>query len=283
MNRLKGMRAYLAGAMDRVKDGGVGWRREIGNWLRMRGVSVLDPCDKPIDIGIEDLENREKRARWKKIGNFAGLRADMKVIRGVDLRMVDMADFLVINLDLEVHACGTYEELFLANREMKPVILRIEQGKRSAPDWLFGTLPHELFFDTWVQVHQYLTHIDQGKNVAKHKRWYFFDQTRMASCVETPPAPLPDARLLKLANGTCTNPEGVPIELLEATDRYIKFASQNNTMELTAIASIHCQREDQPKHGTFMYALHCWLYGANHMNFHYVAARYLGFEIVLPD
>lgn len=175
MNRLKGMRAYLGGAMDRVPDGGVGWRRSVGQWLRNRGVITLDPSDKPIDIGIEEIEDRKVRHARVAAGDFEPVVAEMKKIRCVDLRMVDLSDFLVINLDLEVHACGTYEELFLANRQKKPIILRIEQGKRKCPDWLFGTLPHEHMFDCWHHVHEYLRRINGDAGVTHDKRWMFFD------------------------------------------------------------------------------------------------------------
>ena len=45
INRLKGMTAYLCGAMDRVEDGGVKWRQYITPKLQELGVGVLDPCD----------------------------------------------------------------------------------------------------------------------------------------------------------------------------------------------------------------------------------------------
>ena len=38
MNRLKGMRTYLAGAMDRVPDGGAGGRDKITPLLERMGV-----------------------------------------------------------------------------------------------------------------------------------------------------------------------------------------------------------------------------------------------------
>ncbi len=174
MNRLKAMRGYLCGAMDRVADGGVGWRVEIGGWLRTRGVIVLDPCDKPIDIGIEDAENRTLRRQKKLEGDFDYVAHDMKIIRCVDLRMVDLADFLIVNLDMDVHACGTYEELFLANREKKPVIVRCEQGKAHAPDWLLGTIPHQFIFSNWEEVSAYLHHIDGAPEVDAMRRWMFF-------------------------------------------------------------------------------------------------------------
>ena len=43
MSRLKGMTAYLCGAMDRVEDGGVKWRNYITPKLQELGVGVLDP------------------------------------------------------------------------------------------------------------------------------------------------------------------------------------------------------------------------------------------------
>ena len=33
----------------------------------------------------------------------------MKTIRAVDLRLVDISDFMIVNLDLNVHPCGTLE------------------------------------------------------------------------------------------------------------------------------------------------------------------------------
>lgn len=175
MNRLKAMRGYLCGAMDRVPDGGIGWRDSLTPFLRGKGVIVLDPCNKPIDIGIEDAENRQLRRELKKAGAYAAVAHDMKIIRCVDLRMVDLSDFLVVNIDTSVHACGTYEELTTANREKKPIIIRIEQGKENVPDWLLGTVPHQMIFSTWDEVKSYLHHIDTAPEVDAMKRWMFFN------------------------------------------------------------------------------------------------------------
>jgi len=175
INRLKYSRGYLCGAMDRTKDNGVGWRHKIQRDLVDLEIVWIDPTCKPIDIGIEDMENRERRAMLKQLHNFEAVRNDMKIIRSVDLRCVDISDMLIVNIDLEIFSCGTWEELFLANREMKPIILHIEQGKENCPDWLFGTLPHEMIFSTWEEVHDYLRHIAHDPVVESFKRWYFFD------------------------------------------------------------------------------------------------------------
>lgn len=175
INRLKYSRGYLCGSMDRAVDNGVGWRRKIQTDLADLDIVWIDPTNKPIDIGTEDMEDRERRNVLKHRHHFEAVRDDMKIIRGVDLRFVDISDFLIVNIDLEIFSCGTWEELFLANREMKPIILRVKQGKEDCPDWLFGTLPHQMIFSTWEEVHDYLRHIAHDPVVESFKRWYFFD------------------------------------------------------------------------------------------------------------
>lgn len=174
LNRLSGTRAYLCGAMDRVADGGIGWRKEIGKFLESRGVVVLDPTDKPIDIGIEDMGHRQKRRELKQAEEYGAVCKDVKLIRVTDLRMVDISDFLVVNIDTDVHACGTYEEITTANRQKKPIVIHVEQGKQHCPDWLLGMIPHELIFSSWSEVHNYLDHIDSQPDIDHLRRWMFF-------------------------------------------------------------------------------------------------------------
>lgn len=175
MNRLKNQRVYLAGAMDRVADRGMGWRSLITPFLQELGVTVFNPLNKPGDLGAEDEETHKKKVVLKEQGKYDELSDVMKTIRAVDLRLVDISDFLVVNLDLNTHPCGTLEEIFLANRSKKPVIVRMEQGKANVPDWLFGTLPHSMFFSTWEEVREYLTHIDISPEINCEGRWRFFN------------------------------------------------------------------------------------------------------------
>lgn len=182
-NRLKLLRTYLVGAMDRVPDGGVEWRAAITPWLQERGVIVLDPTNKAIEIGIEDSQARLEIERLKQIGEFDQIRPRFQDIALVDLRMVDMADFLVVNLDLDTHPCGTYEEIFTANRSKKPIIIHIEQGKVNVPNWLLFRLPHQMIFSTWKNLKNYLDSVDKDGTIESYNRWRFFDleqQTRQA-------------------------------------------------------------------------------------------------------
>lgn len=174
MSRLKNQRVYLAGAMDRVPDRGVTWRDNITPFLESLGIVVFNPIKKPSIEGSEDEQTHTYKLKLKKELKFDELSHLMKTIRSVDLRLVDISDFLIVNLDIEQHPCGTYEEIFLANRSKKPVIIHMEQGKNLAPDWLFGTIPHQMIFSSWDEIKEYLKHIDNSQNIQTYKRWQFF-------------------------------------------------------------------------------------------------------------
>jgi hypothetical protein len=161
--------------MDRADDGGEGWRIKLQRDLRDLCVFWFDPTHKPIDIGIEDVRMREEVNAMKARGEYALAAEKMKPVRCVDLRMVDITDFTVVNIDLETHACGTYEEISLANRQKKPVIVHIEQGKEHTPNWLLTMLPHQMIFSTWTEVESYLRHIAIGETIHHYNRWYFFN------------------------------------------------------------------------------------------------------------
>ena len=175
MNRLKNQRVYLAGAMDRVIDRGTGWRDDITPFLESLDVIVFNPIKKPTKVGKEDHETHKLKIQLKHQHRYDELSEIMKIIRSTDLRLVDISDFLIVNLDLDVHPCGTYEEIFWANRQKKPIIIHMVQGKELAPDWLFGTIPHEMIFSSWKEIKQYLIHINSDTVIQNYSRWCFFD------------------------------------------------------------------------------------------------------------
>lgn len=175
MNRLNNQRVYLAGAMDRVADRGHGWRDSITPFLESLGIIVFNPIKKPTHIGQEDEQTQELKKHLKSQGHYDALSMLMKTIRAIDLRLVDISDFLIVNLDLSVHPCGTYEEIFWANRQKKPILVHMVQGKGSAPDWLFGTIPHEMIFSSWEDIKLYLIDINKNIDIDSRNRWYFFD------------------------------------------------------------------------------------------------------------
>lgn len=174
MGKLWGMRAYLCGPMDRTKDRGEGWRDAITPFLKSMGVVILDPCKKPIDSGVESFEERSHRVKLKDEGSYDQLSKEVHEIRCVDLAMVDMSSFIVVHLDTNITMCGTWEEIFWANRMKRPILIHCEQGKNGIPDWIFGTANHNEFFNTWEDLQGYLDKINAGVAPATN-RWMFFN------------------------------------------------------------------------------------------------------------
>lgn len=172
-----GQRVYLAGPIDRCPNEGRSWRDSISSFLTNLGVVVLNPLNKPTEIAKEDEQSRKHRKHLKSKENYDQLRQEMKIIRNVDLRMVDISDFLIVHLDLDIFACGTIEEITLANRQKKPIILHMKQGKHNVPDWLFGMIPHQTMFSTWTDIQNYLLSIHSGTESRQEHldRWYFFN------------------------------------------------------------------------------------------------------------
>jgi hypothetical protein len=176
INNLKGMRTYLIGAMDRVKDGGVQWRQRITPCLKQMNIKVLDPCDQPIHSTKEEEESRQWIDHYKETGQYNKIRTVYGSIRNADLRCVDVSDFLIAHIDLSVHACGTYEEIVTANRQKKPILIWCEQGKSKAPNWLFFMLDHEQIFGSMEEIVEHLQYINTVEDKTKLKRWFFFKE-----------------------------------------------------------------------------------------------------------
>ena len=80
MNNLKNMRTYLAGAMDRVPDGGIGWRNAITPMLQELSVSVINPCDKPIESAKEGPTTRQILIITNKLDSLIKLEKNMVIL-----------------------------------------------------------------------------------------------------------------------------------------------------------------------------------------------------------
>lgn len=175
MNRLKGMRCYLAGPMEFAPDNGIGWRKDMAQFLRSLGVIVIDPTNKPPGGPDETVEMRQWLNEQKQNRNYRAVAEHMKEVRAYDLRYVDNCDFEILNVDIHQFMCGSWEECFMANSQKKPVIVHAEHGVHKLSDWIFGTLPTDLLFNTWEEIKIYLTGIDSNEKINHLNRWRFID------------------------------------------------------------------------------------------------------------
>ena len=185
MNRLKGLAGYLSGSIDFSEDKGCKWRDAITPFLETKNVRVFNPL-KHSFYGTHDLDT-VKRPRMQELlegGNYEELRLEMKELNHWDLRCVDLSSFLVVNYDIDIFTCGTHEEIFKANTQVKPVLLMIGPNRRNKmPKWIYGRFPPEHMFENWNDLSEYLTNIDSDPNYeftrADKKRWLFFDGPHM--------------------------------------------------------------------------------------------------------
>lgn len=180
MNRLKGSRVYLSGAMEYCPDFGADWRKKVRSDLSDLGLVFLDPTDKPIDV-LDEKTLIQNIKVGRATEDYDSIARDVKLIRHIDLRMCDMADVLIVNIDLTIPTCGTWEELFTANRAKKPILVRIVQGKASGPAWLFGTIPHQHIFSAWKEIYDYLNLVDSSDGTPDFNRWLFFTLDSVAT------------------------------------------------------------------------------------------------------
>jgi len=161
-NILKGQIVYLCGSIDRVKDCGVSWRKKWTPVLRSLGLGVIDPTDKPSSDIPEDIATRERMRVYKSEGKYDEVANWVKQLVAIDLFYVDKSDILITYLDIDEHPCGTYNEIFLAAEQQKPVIIVCPHGKSNVPNWLFGRLKHKLFFGNFEEMIEYLKRADAG-------------------------------------------------------------------------------------------------------------------------
>lgn len=173
------MRVYLSGPMDRCPQGGKKWREQITPKLQNFGLVVVDPCNKPINLDSELIENRDYRANLLETKQYGKFAKEIKTLRVIDLRCVDIVDFLIVNFDVSQQMCGTLEEIFLANRQKKPVLLYCPQGIKKIYHWMWGVLPYQHFFEAWDSLFDYISDVNVGKNTEHFKRWIWFDYDKL--------------------------------------------------------------------------------------------------------
>ncbi len=177
-NRLVAQRVYLAGPIDYADDDGIAWRQAITPKLEAMNIMVMDPTNKMTtntrfnEVGEEQNNLKE----LKKLGRWHELRSEMKPIVLVDLRMVEIADFVIAYIDQSTPMCGTWEELFVSLRQRKPTFVVAEGGKENMPLWLFGRINPDYIFDSFEDLDNYLSGINEGKIAEDATRWVFFNE-----------------------------------------------------------------------------------------------------------
>jgi len=177
LTRLKYCRFYCCGPMDHALDRGRGWRDDITPFLNSISIITLDPGKKPVDNETsEDIANVDKRKLLLSNEKYDELSTIMRPIRNTDLRMIDICDAVIAYLDFDVAMCGTWEEIFISNRQKKPILIVCKQGKNRIPPWMFAVHPHKTFFNSFEELKHYIIRVNNGEdNDTLGGRWCWFN------------------------------------------------------------------------------------------------------------
>lgn len=132
-------RVYLSGPMDfvasREEEKAKGWRTRISQFLLERmGTTVFDPWNKPEVSGMphygkEDEFTVERRKLWTYADDDTGrgirdsLCDEFWPTLHIDLRMTDLADFLIAYTPTNIYSVGTVHEIATARLQHKPVLM----------------------------------------------------------------------------------------------------------------------------------------------------------------
>ncbi len=135
---LEGTRAYLSGPMDFVADRETeknsGWRVRMKAFLHSVGVTVFDPWEKPKvrglhEYGLEDVKTIGHRNSWSFDATEESSRHRAELAEyfwetmHIDLRMVDLSDFVIAYCPTNTYSVGTVHEIVVARQQHKPVLL----------------------------------------------------------------------------------------------------------------------------------------------------------------
>jgi hypothetical protein len=164
------VRSYLVGQMQYFN--GAPWRDIVQAELEKMGVVVFNPYFHPFINSVS--EDNNATAKLKELvsqNKYDEAAVIVKKIRGEDLRMVDLCDFVFCYINPKFPTCGAWEELFWANRMKKPIFLVIEGGKKEVPLWLLGALPHKYIYDDIDSAIKMLKNIHTGKTPIDSDRW----------------------------------------------------------------------------------------------------------------
>lgn len=162
---LKNAAFYLSGPIENDKTDGVSWRQEFIKLLKDYKIKleILDPTNKGKDSPQENIgEEREIMRNLKSSGKLAQVSEKMKKIRKFDLRCVDLADCIVVYIDKDIPTVGTWDEVFTAERQQKPILAIVKGGKRNAPDWSYRCVKHTEMFSSVEKCVQYIDKLNNG-------------------------------------------------------------------------------------------------------------------------
>jgi len=154
------LRVYLSGPMEFHREDCHVWRDKMTDKLIVAGFNrnnIIDPVARTPEKEWQDCSTARKHNCYDVLEKIA-----QKIIK-TDLRYVDVTDFVIVHLFDGVRTCGTWDELFLARTQRKPVFVIHPGGVKNASVWLIGRVGANQIFSSMDEVIDRLNAIRVGK------------------------------------------------------------------------------------------------------------------------
>jgi hypothetical protein len=126
--------------------------------------NIVDPVIRQPRGEVELIRDCKDR------GDFRALEELGRQLIKLDLRFVDVSDFLIVHLFPGIETCGTWDELFEARRQRKPVFVINPVPLEDTSIWLMGRVGLDQIFKTKEEVVERLRQIRDGE-VAPPSGW----------------------------------------------------------------------------------------------------------------
>ena len=169
-NILKNTKVYLAGNMEHTDDS-VNWRNYMAYNLKEMDIKVLSPLDTMfINQNGETDADRCRLKRERQLENYEYVAEYMKGIVQKDLRLIDLSDYVIVNMEIKKPTFGTIHELVIAIQQKKPVFLAVGD-KRDCPLWLLGIVNPKYIYNNIDEILSMIRKIDSGDREIDIKRW----------------------------------------------------------------------------------------------------------------
>lgn len=163
-------RVYLAGNMECTSDCN-SWRNYVKSEMAKMGVVTLSPLETTFyNQRSETDEDRENLKSRREAGLYDEVHEYMRGVIQKDLRLIDISDFIIINLEVDKPTFGTIHELVVATQQKKPIFLVVKDKKRT-PLWLLGLIKPKYIYESIDDVMNKIRDIDSGSHRMDSEKW----------------------------------------------------------------------------------------------------------------
>jgi nucleoside 2-deoxyribosyltransferase len=150
------------------------WRDALKDRLGWMSIKVLSPMHVNFVAHTDEAMDMHRQLKIKREAEqYDEVALHMKKIIQQDLRLIDLADFVIFNLEVAKPTFGTLHELVVASMQKKPIFLIINHpdGKRATPLWLLGLIKHQYIYNSLEEVISILQKINSGEKTIDSDRW----------------------------------------------------------------------------------------------------------------